>query len=208
MSVPSTPPHIRYVGDLSALPPHAHGHRSPTWWGMMGMILIEGTMFMLTMVTYFYLSNQVPRWPPDARTPELLYGTLFTVLTVASFIPNAWLKRVAQRETLIPVRIGLVVMSVVGTILLGVRYFEFPALNVAWSDHAYGSITVTLLGLHTVHLITDWVDTVVLTVLMFTRHGHGRRFVDCAENAIYWNFVVFAWLPIYALIYFYPRFHS
>jgi heme/copper-type cytochrome/quinol oxidase subunit 3 len=90
-------------------------------------------------------------------------------------------------------------------VLLIVRYFEFPALRVAWSDSAYGSITVALLGLHTAHLITDLIDTIVLTVLMFTRHAHGRRFVDSAENAIYWNFVVAAWLPIYALIYFFPR---
>ena len=45
----------------------------------------------------------------------------------------------------------------------------------------------------------------VLTALMFTRHARGRRFVDVAENAIYWNFVVIAWIPIYALLYFAPR---
>jgi heme/copper-type cytochrome/quinol oxidase subunit 3 len=41
---------------------------------------------------------------------------------------------------------------------------------------------------------------------MFTRHAHsGRRFVDVAENAIYWNFVIYVWLPIYVLLYFAPR---
>jgi heme/copper-type cytochrome/quinol oxidase subunit 3 len=59
--------------------------------------------------------------------------------------------------------------------------------------------------LHTVHLITDLVDTLVLTALMFTKHAKGRRFVDVAENALYWNFVVLAWLPIFAVLYFAPR---
>ena len=52
----------------------------------------------------------------------------------------------------------------------------------------------------------DWVDTVVLTALMYTKHGiTGRRFVDCSENAMYWRFVWLAWLPIYLLIYWVPR---
>jgi heme/copper-type cytochrome/quinol oxidase subunit 3 len=147
----------------------------------------------------------VNSWPPAGQLPSLTYGTWFTVVVLLSFVPNWWLQRIAERESLRAVQIGLVLMTAIGLALLLIRYFEFPALNVTWSDSAYGSITTTLLGLHTVHLLTDWVDTLVLTVLMFTRHAHGRRFVDTAENAIYWNFVIAAWLPIYALIYFYPR---
>ena len=55
------------------------------------------------------------------------------------------------------------------------------------------------------HIVTDVGDTLVLTVLMFTRHGHGKRFADVEDNAFYWNFVVLSWLPIYALIYWAPR---
>jgi heme/copper-type cytochrome/quinol oxidase subunit 3 len=95
-------------------------------------------------------------------------------------------------------------MSIIGLVLMGIRYFEFSALHVSWSDSAYGSIVVTLLGLHTAHVITDLIDTLVLTALMFTKHAKGRRFVDVAENAIYWNFVVLAWIPIYLLLYFAP----
>jgi hypothetical protein len=60
--------------------------------------------------------------------------------------------------------------------------------------------------LHTAHFATDWVDTLVLAGLTHTRHGmEGRRFVDCAENAMYWRFVWVAWLPIYLLVYWLPR---
>jgi heme/copper-type cytochrome/quinol oxidase subunit 3 len=60
-------------------------------------------------------------------------------------------------------------------------------------------------GLHTTHLVTDVVDTVVLTALMFTRHAHGKRFSDVEDNAVYWDFVVLSWLPIYLLLYWFPR---
>jgi heme/copper-type cytochrome/quinol oxidase subunit 3 len=63
-----------------------------------------------------------------------------------------------------------------------------------------------LLGLHTTHIITDLVDTLVLAALMFTRHGPNlRRFGDVQDNAIYWNFVVATWLPIYGCIYWLAR---
>ena len=59
--------------------------------------------------------------------------------------------------------------------------------------------------LHTTHMITDLIDTGVLTVLMFTGPIDEHRFVDASENAMYWYFVVIVWLPIYGLIYIAPR---
>lgn len=200
----SVPP-LKFMGDLSRLAPHGHGDRSLTWWGMMGLVAIEAMAFVLASAAYLYLANQSPQWPPHGRAPSMLWGALFTIVTLVSLAPNVWAKRVAEREDLRAVQISLVVMTVFGVALLAIRYMEFTALNVTWSDSAYGSIVLVLLGLHTVHLVTDFIDTVVLTALMFTRHARGRRFVDCAENAIYWNFVVFGWVPIYALIYWAAR---
>lgn len=74
-----------------------------------------------------------------------------------------------------------------------------------WDTNAYGSVTWTLLGFHTVHILTDFLDSAVLAVLMFTGPLQEKRFVDVSENAMYWYFVVASWLPIYALIYFAPR---
>jgi heme/copper-type cytochrome/quinol oxidase subunit 3 len=59
--------------------------------------------------------------------------------------------------------------------------------------------------LHTIHLVTDFIDTVVLTALMFTGAISGRRFVDVHENTLYWWFVVVSWLFIYATVYLAPR---
>jgi cytochrome c oxidase subunit I+III len=56
-----------------------------------------------------------------------------------------------------------------------------------------------------VHTITDFIDTVVLTVLMFTGPLNGRRFVDVSENAAYWWFVIAAWIPVYVTLYWAPR---
>ena len=83
--------------------------------------------------------------------------------------------------------------------MLVLRGFEFTTLNVRWDQNAYGSIVWVLLGLHTTHVLTDAIDTFVVTALMFTKHAHGKRFSDVEDNAIYWDFVVLTWLPIYVL---------
>jgi cytochrome c oxidase subunit 3 len=197
---------LQFAGDLSHLPEHGHSHRSLTWWGMMGLICVEGIALGLAAAAYLYLSGHEPNWPPYRVLPSLGWGIAFTTILVLSFVPNMLLNRRAEQEQIGPVRLWLIVMTLIGVVLVAIRWFEFRAMHVRWSDSAYGSIVITLLALHTVHLVTDLYDTIVLTVLMFTRHGDkGRRYVDVAENAIYWNFVIYVWLPIYVLLYFGPR---
>jgi heme/copper-type cytochrome/quinol oxidase subunit 3 len=196
----------RVVADLSELPLHGMGLASPTWWGTMAFMLIEGTGFALVIGVYLYLASLASVWPLSAPLPSLGPGTVLTLLLLVSLVPNVMLARWAGQGELHKVRIGLVVMSVLGAVPLVLRWFEFPALHVSWDSNAYGSITWTMLGLHTTHLITDVADTVVLGALMFTRHGaNRRRFGDVQDNAMYWTFVVLTWLPIYACLYWVPR---
>jgi cytochrome c oxidase subunit 3 len=89
----------------------------------------------------------------------------------------------------------------VSTLPLG----AFGSRSVKWDHDAYGSIVWMLLGLHTTHIVTDFLDSLVLAVLMFTGPIEERRFIDVEENAVYWYFVVLAWLPIYGVIYWAPR---
>jgi cytochrome c oxidase subunit I+III len=137
--------------------------------------------------------------------PALLWGTLNTVILVASTVPNHLAKRAAEAHDRSGVKLWLSACLAFGVLFLGVRWLEFTALNVRWDTDAYGSIVWTLLGLHTFHLVTDTWDTAVLDVLFFTGPLEGRRYVDVSENALYWYFVVLSWLPIYAVVYLSPR---
>jgi heme/copper-type cytochrome/quinol oxidase subunit 3 len=196
----------RIAIDLSRLPLHGLGRTSVTWWGTMAFMLIEGTGFALVIAVYLYLMSLSATWPLNAPPPDLLPGTLLTLILLGSVIPNVMISRWAGQQDLRKVRFGMIVMSLLGIISLIPRAFEFSALRVSWDTNAYGSVVWTLLGLHTTHIITDLADTLVLAALMFTRHGDNlRRFGDVQDNAMYWNFVVAAWLPIYGCIYWLAR---
>jgi len=199
---------VRHDGaalDVSELPSYGFSHRSVMWWATAGMMAIEGTVFALAVATYFYLRSHSTTWPMSSPPPDLLYGTLNTAVLLLSLLPNEWAKRAAEKEDLGGVRIALVLSTVMAIAFVVVRGFEFTALNVRWDDNAYGSIVWMLMGLHTIHLLTDNYDTVVLTVLSFAEKMDGKRFVDVSENALYFYFVVLTWLPIYAVVYWAPR---
>jgi cytochrome c oxidase subunit 3 len=196
----------RPVADLSRLPTYAMGHRSLTWWGAMGFMALEGMGFALAGGAFLYLAYVGGEYPLSSLPPNHWPGTIVTLILLASLYPNHVLKRYAQKCRMTPVRIGLVVMSVFGIVPSIVRIWEFGSLNIYWDANAYGSILWLLLGLHTTHLVTDVGDTLVLTALMFTRHGYsGKRFGDVDDNVFYWDYVVLTWIPIYLLIYWAPR---
>lgn len=196
----------RVVLDVSALPQHGFGTASPTWWGTSAFMLIEGTGFALAVAVYLYLMSVATQWPLEVEKPDLSPGTIQTALLVASLAPNLLVSRWTKKRDLRKVQFGLLAMSGIGIASLVVRVFEFPAMNVKWDTNAYGSVVWLILGLHTSHIITDLIDTFVLTCLMYTRHGDNpRRYGDVEDNAMYWNFVVITWLPLYLCLYWIPR---
>ena len=207
-ATPASVPAIRRGDalDVSVLPTYGFGHRSLMWWGTAGMMAIEGVAFALMIVVYFYLRALSDQWPAGGEAPGLLWGSLNLLLILVSVIPNVYTDRAAIDQDLTRVRVWLVACCIVGAGLMALRWMEFTALNVRGDASAYGSVVWVLLGLHTFNLITDYIDTVVLTVLMFQDRVEGKRFVDVAENSGYWDFVVVTWIPIYLVIYWGARF--
>jgi heme/copper-type cytochrome/quinol oxidase subunit 3 len=192
------------VQDLSALPEYEFEKASAMWWGTLGFIAIEGMGFALGIGTYLYLAAVGTDWPL-APPPDPLPGTILLVVLLVSLWPNHQAAANGRRQDLNAVRRDLVIASAIGLVTIVIRGFEFGALNVRWDTNAYGSIVWALVGMHALHLITDVGDTIVLAVLMFTRHGKGRRFTDLVDNAFYWYFIVGSWVVIYVLIYWFPR---
>lgn len=191
--------------DVAALPDYAFGHEGVIWWGTTGFMLIEGALFAMALVVYFYLRLRVDEWPPGLANPDPRFGTLNLALVLASVLPAYLAKAASQKLDLAGARLWLVVLTVASAAAVVVRAFEFTALNCRWDSNAYGSIVWVLMGLHTTHLVTDVGDSAVLAVLTYTQPVTAKRFVDISENSRYWYFVVACWIPVYLTIYFAPR---
>ncbi|WP_133500067.1 cytochrome c oxidase subunit 3 [Cognatilysobacter terrigena] len=196
----------RAVLNVASLNDFGFGPRTLTWWAVVGFMLIEGMGFVLAIGAYYFLLPDEGVWPPTAPVPPLMWSTIVTVLALLSEIPNVIAGRAAKRLDLRGVRIGLVGAIVAGLLMLVARWFEFDAMNVLWQRSAYGSIVWALLALHTVHMLTDVYDSVVLAAIAFNpKHWDGRKFSDASDNAMYWHFIVGSWIVLYLVIYGTPR---
>jgi len=167
--------------------------------------VIEGSMFVMVLITYFYLRLRVNEWPPSRPDPMLFYGTLNALIAVASVVPNYLAKKAAEEFALLRTQLWLIVAILFGVVLLVVRAFEFGTLNTSWDDNAYGSMVWCLMVLHTIHLATDVVDSTVLGALTFSGPMSKKRYIDVSENGLYWFFIVAWWIPIYLTVYWAPR---
>ncbi len=192
--------------DVSDLPSVAFGHRNTTWLANIFYMAIEGMMFALLFATYFYLRTRSTSWPPGHLPPDLRYGVVNALVFVVSIIPAWIVRRRAPERDGGAVRTGLLVLALFAIVATVVRVLEFTTLNCRWSDDAYSSAVWVLIGMHSGHLVTELIETVVLLAISFTPKMEGTRLADAAINSDYWYFVVVTGLMVDLLIYGTTRF--
>jgi heme/copper-type cytochrome/quinol oxidase subunit 3 len=203
----------RAVIDISELPHHEFDTYDPVWWGNGVLLAIETSMFAILIATYFYLRQNFALWPPPVAQltatlkplPQLLYGTLNTILLVLSCIPMIFTDLSARRGDRFMSQVGLIIGIVCGVVALVLRSFEFSAVYFRWDSNAYGSVVWFLLGMHMMHLAIMTTEAVLLAIWIFTREYDMKHRVDIVTLAIYWYWVVAIWLVIYGVVYFTPR---
>jgi cytochrome c oxidase subunit 3 len=192
--------------DVSGLPEFAFGNRGLMWWGVIGFLAIEGTMLVICFVSYFYLRDRVTDWPPPpTKLPDLLVPTINLAVLLLSLVPMHLTSRAAKKLEKRKVLFWLVVSDIVGIAFVTIRALEFYALNVSWDTNAYGSIVWTIIVIHTFHIVSEVIETIIITVMLAAGHTEPKYFVDATDNALYWYFIVGIWVLCYAIIFIAPR---
>ena len=196
---------VKLIGDLSRLPTAGFRTHGLWYWGALWFMVIEGAGFVLAYASYLYLMSAADRWPFRDPPPDLGWASLNTAIMLVSLWPAHLLSKAARRRDLAATRRVGVLLAVINAAVVVIRFFEFPNLNTRWDHDAYGSVVWALMLLHTLHLLTDFLETLVLTVFLYTHSVDTERFSDIDDDAGYWIFVVATWLPVYLLVYLVPR---
>jgi len=190
----------RLVLDVSDLPEVDLTSRALLWWGLVLMLVIEGTLFVMAVATYFYLRSDVMIWPPPTvETPSLALPTIALVLYLISVIPMVIADKAAREMNRARTRLALIVGVAFGVGLLVLRGFEFASLNFRWDNHAYGSIVWLLLGLHTFHVLISTLETSVLALLLIFGPVEAKHYLDARLDGLYWYWIV-GWLVVVYLL--------
>lgn len=196
----------RAVLDVSRLPTVTFGNRDLVWWGTLGFVVIEGWTLALVLGAYLYVHKNFYGWPP-LRTlpPSLTWPTVGVVVMLASLPVVVWTQRASRRLDLGKVRLGLALLTAFAAAFLVFRGLDFLALNVRWDTNAYGSAAWNVLGFHATLLLLEFGEVAGTLALFFTSRLEEKHFSDVNDLAFYWWFMVLAWIPLYVVVYFSPR---
>lgn len=189
------------VLDVSGLPSVAFGRSNTTWLANVFYMMIEGTMFALVIASYFYLRTRASDWPPSENPPYLWYGVANAVLFLLSLIPARIAQKAGPQGKRFAITASLFALAGFAVLNMILRGFEFANLNCRWYENAYGSVVWSLIGLHTGHLITEFIETVTILFVSFTHKMEGSRLADVAINSDYWYFVVVSAMIVDVVIY-------
>ena len=197
---------IRVVADVSGLPDVTFGPRSTPWWGTLGFMVTEGLSLLICAVTYLYLRKNFYAFPSEATPlPSLGVPILQLVVMGISIVPMWYAARSARRLDLDRTRIALTIAIVIKLAILVIRWYEFKALNTWWNSDAYGSAAWVTMGFHTTLLILDVAEDAGIAFIMWSGQLRARFFSDTVDDAMYWYFTVASWVPLFVLLFLYPR---
>jgi len=203
----NAPRETRPVLDVSGLPDIALGPADIMWWGTLGFVVIEGWTLVLCAVVYLYLTQNFQAWPPQGTPrPSLLVPSIQMGLMLLSLPLITWVQQAARRFELRPVKVGLAIASVLNLAFVLLRCWELlRSLNVKWDTNAYGSAQWLILTMHGTLLLVEVVEVAGTALIFWFGAAEEKHFSDVYDVAFYWQFMIIAWIPLYVLSYWLPR---
>jgi cytochrome c oxidase subunit I+III len=149
------PSHRTYdVGAGVKLPDYTSGASSHSWWAMVVLMLVDGSIFACLVFSFFYLWTVGPAgWPPGGMDLPLLGSSLFAALAwvlsgVALHVANRILTALQARlsfDALLLIAIAAMWIAVA----LNLHALSTPGIRP--EAHAYGATAYTMLAWQGVH---------------------------------------------------------
>lgn len=193
------------VLDVSHLEIGTADSRALLWWGNLGMLAIEGSMFMMAIATFLYLRMANLDWPPSTvRNPDLLLPSINVGLLVLCAIAAFVIDRAALRDDVRTAMLGQAICILATIAFLVIRFMIMKDIGYKWSSHAYGSVVWFSVGMHTLHMLAAGGETTLLFVYSLFKPVVKKHLLDYRAIAVYWYFVALMWIPFYFLIFIEP----
>lgn len=189
------------------MPVLVSGPKSSTWWGIFLLMLIESTVFVGLISSYFYLFANSSVWPPPgASAPSLGIPAIYTFFLAASGVVALIDNRSTAHGDVGRMRWWRLVGLICLLIFLSLKIYEYATLPYRWDESAYTSILWLIAGFHTAHVVTVIVKEIPIQILAWKGFFTPQREAALEGSTMYWTFVVAWWFPLFATVYFFPNF--
>jgi cytochrome c oxidase subunit 1/cytochrome c oxidase subunit I+III len=190
--------------DAGLLPDVGFSTKAPIWWGQLGMMVIEGMIILIMIAGFFYTRMGFDVWPPPRiPVPNITVPTIVTVLLLVSCIPMRLSEKAAVAGNIGRAAMFLGIGCIFALVILVLRWYELVALPFKWTTDIFGTYAWCLIGLHTLHMVADTLESIVIFIILKVAPVGGKQQTGVEVDGLYWYFVVLIWLPIYATVYLY-----
>jgi len=187
------------------LPVGSVGKKAGGWFGMITLIVTEGSLFLYLLFSYFYFALWGRgRFVPDELPKFGLSGPDTAILLLSSGAVW-WAEKGSRSGKRSQTMIGLVATLLLGAVFVGVQLIEWAQKPFGFSHSTYSALYFTITGFHMAHVAIGMIMLGML--LLWTALGYfdARRNAPIAICALYWHFVDAVWLAVFFTIYITPR---
>jgi cytochrome c oxidase subunit 3 len=186
------------------LPVGSEGKLAGGWWGILALIVTEGSLFGYLLFSYFYLSSQAEQhWPPEGL-PGLLLPGINTAILVASSVCVWVSERCVAQKRKWGSMIGMMLAILLGALFVGIQLVEWSKKTYGMTSDLYGSLYFTITGFHMLHVVIGLVILLLLLVWISLRYFDEKRHAAITIGGIYWHFVDVVWLFVFTTLYLFP----
>ena len=186
------------------LPVGSAGKRSGGWWGVMALIVTEGSLFGYLLFTYFYRASQTEQhWPPEGLPTLLMPGVNTLILLTSSVFVWASERCILRRQ----MRWSLASMAlalILGVCFVVIQLHEWSQKTYDMTSNLYGSLYFTITGFHMLHVIVGLIILMMLLLWIALGYFDDRRYAAVTIGGLYWHFVDVVWLFVFATLYLSP----
>ncbi|MDD5321000.1 MAG: cytochrome c oxidase subunit 3 [Methylococcales bacterium] len=187
-----------------SLPVGSAGNRSGGWWGVLALIVTEGSLFGYLLFTYFYLASQTEQhWPPDGL-PTLLMPGVNTLILLASSVFVWASERCIQRRQMHWSIASMVLALILGICFVVIQLHEWSIKTYTMTSNLYGSLYFTITGFHMLHVIVGLIILMMLLLWIVLGYFDDRRYAAVTIGGLYWHFVDVVWLFVFATLFLSP----
>jgi cytochrome c oxidase subunit 3/cytochrome c oxidase subunit I+III len=194
-----------YSGLDGPLPIEVGKIHAPGSWGMLLLIATDAAVFACLLASYFYLQAGKPEWPPDGiKKPDLSLISINTLILWGSSIPIQWADSSIRKGHRGRLAIGYAIGFCMGVLFVILQGVEYSHKSFSPQSNAYGSLFFTITGFHGVHVIAAAMMNGVIQVRAWLGHFDEHRHLAVRNVSIFWHFVDFMWVFIFASLYLSP----
>ena len=188
------------------IPVKGEGRPTP-WWGMVGLIMTESTIFAGLIASYFFLRASSKEWPLGGlEKPEVTQTLIFSLVLWGSSIPMFVAEQGIRKGNQRRLRFGLMASFLMGAVFLLHTADDFEKLHFGWRTNAYGSIFYVTVGLHALHVLIGLLMSAVVQIKAWLGKFSPERHTTVEVYALYWHFVDAVWLFVFPTFILSPHF--